>query len=149
MKFTKKKNCLERRVEYNGGGPREVVSTENRTPLTNNQNMEVSKEAEDEEEEGSNTSSKNGSHRGEESEEESLRASVEDLKSTKDRLTATLAGTDTKFKQHEARISYLENRSKTLMDQNKKLNERLNHLENMAKLSNIKVDGIKEHDGRI
>ena len=134
-----------------GRAMRSSVNKEPSAPETandpNTKKLDISNDGEDGDDVVSVTSSKNGSQLGEESQQESLRASVEDLKLTIDRLTATLAGTDTKFKHQEARISYLENRCESLMDQNKKLSDRLNNLENASKLRNIKVDGIKEEDG--
>ena len=44
-------------------------------------------------------------------------------------------------------INAIENSCEALTDQNKKLKDRTNHLENMGKLRNIKVDGVKEQDG--
>ena len=81
---------------------------------------------------------------GEEPHEEGLKASVKELKNTIDRLTDTLANVDTKFRVQELRIQALEHRCEALEDQNKKLNERVNHLENIGKLQNIKIDGINE-----
>ena len=119
-------------------------------PVTNGQNTEDNQKNDDnteEEVDAKSIESQADSKTEDESQEEGLRVSVNELKNTIDRLTETLANVDTKFRIQESRIQFLETRCETLENQNKKLNERVNHLENVGKLLNIKIDGIKEKNG--
>ena len=100
-------------------------------------------EHETDEEEESIVSSKNEDG----SDNESLKTSVNILRDTIDKLTATLASVDTKFKLQENRVSFLENKCEIFIEQNNKLVERINVLENASKIQNIKIDGLKERNG--
>ena len=62
-----------------------------------------------EEDRESTGSEKSKSMTIDETQEESLKSSVENLRTTIDRLTVTLASVDTRFKQQDAKINYLEN----------------------------------------
>ena len=119
--------------------------TQEATKGDENDDMEVHDISDEKEDEVSLNSKEE--HEGEDSQEEGLRACVEELKSTIDKLTVTLSTVDTKFQHQEARIRYLEDRCETLAEQNKHLSDRLNYLENMGKIGNIKIDGLKEQEG--
>ena len=63
-------------------------------------------------------------------------------------LTGKLELTDTKFSQHELRIAYLKAKTKNLQNNNKRLKDRVDILENEKRVVNLKIDGIEEVDGK-
>ena len=63
-------------------------------------------------------------------------------------LTTKLGQTDCKFSQHDLRLAYLEAKTKSLQNENKQLKDRVDVLENERRSLNLKIDGIKEEDGK-
>ena len=76
--------------------------------------------------------------------ESGLQASIEELKSTIDKLTNSLRHVDSKFEAQDRQLNYLYNRTKQLENSNKYLMNRVEALENQRKVLNIKLDGVKE-----
>ena len=75
-----------------------------------------------------------------------LEDKIRDLNDTLDNVTTKLGSADTKFSQHELRLAYLEAKTKALQNENKRLSDRVDHLENEKRANNLKIDGIKEEE---
>ena len=74
-----------------------------------------------------------------------LQASIDDLKDTINKLTASLKSVDAKFEEHDRRITFLYNRTQQLENENKYLCTKVETLENQRRILNIKLDGVKEN----
>ena len=75
-----------------------------------------------------------------------LEGKIEDLNTILDNLTEKLGFADSKFSQHELRLAFLEAKTKDLHNENKRLRDRVDQLENGKRGNNLKIDGIKETD---
>ena len=75
-----------------------------------------------------------------------LEEKIQSLNGTLDNLTTKLVHADSKFSQHELRIAYLGVKTKTLVNENKRLVDRVDILENEKRGCNLKIDGVKESD---
>ena len=82
-----------------------------------------------------------------EEEQDSLHDSVQTLKATIEHLTATLSSVDAKFSVQENKLDFLFHKCEALTAQNQHLNERIDYLENQQRLTNLKIDGLKEEQG--
>ena len=72
---------------------------------------------------------------------QTLEDKIQGLNGTLTNITQKLQLTDTKFSQHDLRLAYLEAKSKSLQDENKKLRDRVDQLENEKRATNLKIDG--------
>ena len=75
-----------------------------------------------------------------------LEDKITSLNDTLDNLTDKIVCTDSKFSQHELRLAFLEAKTKTLQEENKRLKDRVDQLENEKRGNNIKIDGVKESE---
>ena len=69
-----------------------------------------------------------------------LEDKIGSLNSTLGNLTEKLQCTDDKFSQHELRLAYLEAKSKRLVDENRRLRDRVDTLENEKRVLNLKIE---------
>ena len=75
-----------------------------------------------------------------------LEDGIGDLNTTLGNLTGKLQHVDDKFSQHALRLAYLEAKSKKLSEENKRLRDRVDILENEKRVLNLKIDGVREND---
>ena len=78
--------------------------------------------------------------------ENGLQASIDDLKDTINKLTDSLKRVDSKFEAQDKQLDFLYIRTKQLENTNKYLLNRVEILENQKKITNLKLDGVKEND---
>ena len=73
-----------------------------------------------------------------------LEDKIQSLNDTLVNLTGKLDSSETKFSQHDLRLAYLEAKTAALQNENKRLKDRVDQLENDKRVTNLKIDGIKE-----
>ena len=75
-----------------------------------------------------------------------LEDKIEGLNDTLGNLTRKLQQADSKFSQQDLRLAFLEAKAKQLATENRRLQERVDVLENDKRILNLKIDGVKEED---
>ena len=73
-----------------------------------------------------------------------LEEKIEGLNTTLENLTGKLDRSESKFSQHDLRLAYLEAKTGALVNENRRLRDRVDQLENGKRASNLKIDGVKE-----
>ena len=82
-----------------------------------------------------------------EDEQKSLHDSVKTLKTTIEQLTVILNAVDSKFQVQENKLSFLYHKCEALSAQNQLLTDKIDQLENRHRLTNLKIDGLREEEG--
>ena len=75
-----------------------------------------------------------------------LEDQIVELNGALQNVNTKLGSAEAKFSQHELRLAYLEAKTKALQNENKRLVDKVDQLENDKRGTNLKIDGIREEE---